>query len=125
MSIINREFDPASGTPPRQTVGQRWEFFAPFFAPSLLAAIAITQLLFSYHRSAFSTWNGGGFGMFSTLDSPDNRLLRIHLVTEHSEIPVRLPQNEARRSEELSATDAESLAKALARTLVRTVGRSR
>ncbi len=100
------------------TEKKTWEVFAPFIAPFVLASIAVTQLMFSYPRATLSTWKGGGFGMFSTMDSQDDRFLRIYLVTEHEEVPARLPTDEGARAEKLVVTGAESLAKALARTLI-------
>lgn len=96
----------------------KWEFFAPFVAPFLLVTIAVSQLIFSSRHPAFSTWKGGGFGMFSKLDSPDDRLVRVFLVTERGDIPAPLPAAEERRFERLSATGSASLAESLARTLV-------
>ncbi len=36
-------------------------------------------------------WKGGGFGMFSTIDSERNRFLRAYLLTESGELPLVLP----------------------------------
>ncbi|MEK8094766.1 hypothetical protein WOC76_19795 [Methylocystis sp. IM3] len=113
----NHSAIPPSRTRLRFVTGERWDFFAPFIAPFLLVTIAVSQLIFSSRHPAFSTWKGGGFGMFSKLDSPDDRLVRVFLVTEGGDIPAPLPAEEERRFEQLSATGSESLAKSLARTL--------
>ena len=36
-------------------------------------------------------WKGGGFGMFSTIDSEGNRFLRAYLITGSGELPLPLP----------------------------------
>ena len=36
-------------------------------------------------------WKGGGFGMFSTIDSERNRFLRAYLVTDSGDLPLALP----------------------------------
>lgn len=59
-------------------------------APALLAAVAASQL-FLAHAHGMSAWKGGGFGMFSTVDSPAGRFYRIALLTESGEVRVALP----------------------------------
>jgi len=58
--------------------------------PLLLCAVAATQLYLVDARS-LSRWKGGGFGMFTTVDSPSSRFLRIHLDTADGQIPVLIP----------------------------------
>lgn len=42
--------------------------------------------------SELSPWKGGGFGMFSTIESPSSRIVRVHLLTNGStKIPVQVP----------------------------------
>lgn len=61
------------------------------FAPTLLVVIASVQI---YRAQVYgqSPWKGGGFGMFSSVDSPGSRFLRCYLLTEHGQIPVYLPR---------------------------------
>lgn len=73
-------------------MGSRWNAVAPWIAPGLLCGIALTQFLFA-HFSSLSPWKGGGFGMFSTVDSPGARFLRAYLVTPQGDIPVMIPDN--------------------------------
>jgi hypothetical protein len=62
----------------------------PYCAPAVLTTIATLQFVLA-HSFGLSPWKGGGFGMFSTVDSPSARFLRIYLVTGDQEIAVMLP----------------------------------
>ncbi len=61
-------------------------------APALLVAVALLQIhcVKVYDLTA---WKGGGFGMFSTVDSQAARFLRIHAATEFGRMPVQVPAN--------------------------------
>lgn len=63
-----------------------------WLSPVLLCAIACLQIYLAMTKS-LSPWKGGGFGMFSTVDSPDARFLRIYLINGGEETPVLLPDN--------------------------------
>lgn len=56
-------------------------------SPALLCVVACAQIYYATTGS-LSPWKGGGFGMFSTVDSPDARFLRIYLINGNEEIPV-------------------------------------
>lgn len=116
--MVKRELAEIPSHPLRATAKKAWEVLAPFVAPFVLTTIAVTQLMVSYPRATLSAWKGGGFGMFSTLDSQDDRFLRIFLITGREEIPARLPPDEVARGEKLAVTGEESLAIALAHTLI-------
>ena len=56
---------------------------------TLLVLIASLQFVLA-HTKDLSPWKGGGFGMFSTVDSPGARKLRVYLVGEdQKKIEVR------------------------------------
>jgi hypothetical protein len=59
-------------------------------APLVLLAVAgrHVQLRVS---SDLTPWKGGGFGMFSTVDSPGTRLVRVEVTTELGRLPVAMP----------------------------------
>ncbi|QSQ12350.1 hypothetical protein [Myxococcus landrumensis] len=59
-------------------------------APALLVLVAAVHL-YLVESKGLSPWKGGGFGMFSTVDSPSARFLRVYLVEGASEVQVRLP----------------------------------
>lgn len=69
-------------------------------APALLLAVAARQAILA-KSYGLSPWKGGGFGMFSTVDAPSARFLRIYLVASDSAPrPVILPlalEEEGRR----------------------------
>ena len=58
--------------------------------PLLLCAVAATQL-YLVNTHDLSRWKGGGFGMFTTVDSPSSRFLRVYLDTPDGEVPVLIP----------------------------------
>lgn len=93
-----------------------WNKIAPWAAPALLLGIASAQFAFA-HFSTLSPWKGGGFGMFSTVDSPGARFLRIHLLTDRGEIPVAVPDGFHAAARELRTTGSEARAAELARSL--------
>src|SRR5918993_690761 len=66
----------------------------PYVAPVLLVAVAVQQIILS---SAFhlSPWTGGGFGMFSSVDTFATRVLRGVLIVDGREIPIRLGSSDA------------------------------
>ena len=49
----------------------------------LLIVVAIVQLILA-HTKDLSPWKGGGFGMFSTVDYPSARKLRVYVISESS-----------------------------------------
>ncbi len=53
-------------------------------------------------------WKGGGFGMFSTVDSRTARFVRAYLVTETGEIPVEVPQQLKKQGTEFRAAPQKS-----------------
>jgi hypothetical protein len=65
--------------------------FRAVFAPVLLIVIAAAQIVLA-RAHALTPWKGGGFGMFSTVDSRNARFLRTYVRTEEGERPVQLPQ---------------------------------
>ena len=87
-------------------------------SPILLCAIACLQIFLAMTRS-LSPWKGGGFGMFSTVDSPDARFLRIYLVNGSEETAVLLPDNLKTLGRELQTIPSDALASDLAQRLAR------
>jgi hypothetical protein len=87
-------------------------------SPILLCAVACLQIFLAMTKS-LSPWKGGGFGMFSTVDSPDARFLRIYLVNGSEETAVLLPDNLKMLGRELQTIPSEALASDLAQRLAR------
>lgn len=89
---------------------------AAWITPAVLCAVAVMQ--FVYARFAtLSPWKGGGFGMFSTVDSPGARFLRIRLVTDQGEIPIQVPERWRASEHELRTTGSKTVAAELAGAL--------
>jgi hypothetical protein len=59
-------------------------------APVLLLVTAAVQHVLVRSRD-LSPWKGGGFGMFSSTDSPEARFLRLSLVLPDRAMAVALP----------------------------------
>lgn len=71
---------------------RRWESALSYAVPLLLVAVALLQI-YRAHVYDQSPWKGGGFGMFSTVDSPKVRYVRTFVVTvEGEELEVTPPQ---------------------------------
>src|SRR5262245_15926929 len=62
-------------------------------------------------------WKGGGFGMFSTIDSESNRFLRAYLLTDAGELPLEVPAAIDKTAAELRAAPTEAGLAALAQRL--------
>ena len=93
-----------------------WSRAAAWITPAVLGAVAVVQ--FAYARFAtLSPWKGGGFGMFSTVDSPGARFLRIRLFTAQGGILVQVPERWRASEREIRATGSEKAAAELARAL--------
>lgn len=63
----------------------------PYWLPAaLLVTVAVNQLRLAVTES-LSPWSGGGFGMFSTTDSPGNRHLHAFVQNEGIRREVAVP----------------------------------
>lgn len=87
---------------------------ARYGAPVLLAAVALVQSV-QVQRLDLSPWKGGGFGMFSTVDTPKARFLRLYLVIDRGEVPVPVPAELARPILEVQTLPTERRVDRLAR----------
>ena len=63
-----------------------------YAAPVLLIFIAGIQIYLA-HTQNLTAWKGGGFGMFSTVDSSGARFFRASLVTSSETFPIEIPQH--------------------------------
>lgn len=55
--------------------------------PTLLVTVFCIQF-YLVHNHNLTQWKGGGFGMFSTIDAPSERSLKIQLNTDHGPVSV-------------------------------------
>ena len=60
-----------------------------YVAPALLVVVAVQQIILS-STLHLSPWTGGGFGMFSSIDTILTRTVRGSLIVDGREIPIRL-----------------------------------
>lgn len=63
---------------------------------------------FRVHCCDQTPWKGGGFGMFSTVDTREARFLKVFLLVDGREIPVVPPKWLEKRGEEVSAAPSEA-----------------
>lgn len=83
---------------------------SPLIAPVLLSVVAFIQI-YATRTTWFTPWKGGGFGMFSTVDSPGVRFLRIVLETDRGAIRVAVPARfQAEAAQLREAPNEKSLA---------------
>ncbi|MDQ3802393.1 MAG: hypothetical protein M3416_00835 [Acidobacteriota bacterium] len=79
--------------------------------------VACVQL-WTAATSELSPWKGGGFGMFSTVESPSSRIIRAYLITGGVKVPVQVPEQYRRLASQIrtkpSQPAVEELAAALA-----------
>jgi hypothetical protein len=87
-------------------------------APLLLVIIACTQIYLVSAKS-LSPWKGGGFGMFSTIDSPSARFLRLYLIDGTKEIAIPVPDNLRRASVDLCTFPTRPATLAIAEKIAR------
>jgi len=85
-------------------------------APSLLVAVACVQIALA-HTSGLSPWLGGGFGMFSTLDSWPTRHLHAFALTAGVREELALPPGLDRDVRRALAFPSDGQLRALARRL--------
>lgn len=95
----------------------RRQFVIWFLAPALLVGVAGVHSYLATVKHQ-TPWEGGGFGMFSTVDKRQARFVRSTVITPRDTIRVQLPDHLNTYVERLRArptqTRTESLAQYLA-----------
>jgi hypothetical protein len=59
--------------------------------PTLLLCLMASLQIYLVRSSQLSPWKGGGFGMFSTVDSAEARFLKIFVATPEEQLAVVPP----------------------------------
>lgn len=85
--------------------------------PLVLVVVAAAQV-FAARTSLLTPWKGGGFGMFSTVDAPHARFVRLVLETPDGERRVALPATWRDEAAVLRASPTQARVEALASALV-------
>jgi len=78
-----------------------------WIAPTVLCVVAIFCLIRVVAMDQ-SPWKGGGFGMFSTLDKPQSRFVRVYLISGQDEIPVEIPESINKFVKKMQAAPSQS-----------------
>lgn len=76
-------------------------------APALLLVAVAGIQLTTAHVADLSPWKGGGFGMFSTVDRPENRLLSIELQTAGARFTAVVPESMERLAQQARAVPSD------------------
>lgn len=61
-------------------------------APALLVATALAQIVLT-RAGPLTPWRGGGFGLFSSVDKLENRILLAWIETPEGDVPLRLGES--------------------------------
>jgi len=78
------------GEQDRAGAGMRRRRLAVYLPVLVLALVALNQIRMA-RTTDLTPWKGGGFGMFSTLDRPRARQVRVHVVGGGRDIPLAVP----------------------------------
>jgi hypothetical protein len=65
--------------------------------PSVLLCLVALYQAYRVAREGLTPWKGGGFGMFSSIDSQPERFMRLSVTTEAGETPAVPIPDEYRR----------------------------
>ena len=87
----------------------------------LLALVALNQIRIA-RSTDMTAWKGGGFGMFSTLDRPQARQVRVHLVGGGRDIPFAVPAEFTSLAESAKTRPTEEKLIRLGREIAATLG---
>jgi len=66
--------------------------------PLILISVFIHQI-YLVQTDDLTQWKGGGFGMFSTIDKPSDRIVSIYLNTDEDKVAIELPFNDELNSQ--------------------------
>jgi hypothetical protein len=89
-----------------------------FAVPALLVVVASVQIYFAKSHD-LTPWKGGGFGMFSTVDSTPARWIRWYASADGRETPAEAPPRLDRAIERLRAMPSQKRLQQLADDYVR------
>ncbi len=67
-------------------------FLSYWLVPLIAFSVAARQYYLAHYLS-LSPWSGGGFGMFTTSDNPNNRFCHIHLLVDNQVLCVEFPSD--------------------------------
>ena len=96
----------------------RTELAIRYIAPAALVAVALTQFYLA-HAHGLTPWKGGGFGMFSTVDSPSARFLRCYISLPEGEVPAPIPSGNDRAILRLRAMPSNHALREAAKDIAR------
>ena len=78
------------------------------FGTSLILVFIACFQIYNAQAHDLTPWKGGGFGMFSTVDSPGARFVRIYLITDGGEVPVEPPASMSRLVDKARAVPSQA-----------------
>jgi hypothetical protein len=82
-------------------------------APICLCLVAALHF-YRVSTAGQTPWKGGGFGMFSTIDSEHSRFVHAYVMTKDGPLPLKIPSELDKKTAELRAAPNQQLLQALA-----------
>ncbi len=94
--------------------------FAALYVPTILLCLVAIHHVHQVSTRGLPRWKGGGFGMFSAVDSQDTRFVRLYITTDQGEtFPARVPRHYIWQFERARFLPDDSETDALANALLR------
>lgn len=88
------------------------------YLPVIVLCLVAIHHAYRVRELGLPRWKGGGFGMFSAVDSGKTRFIRVSLITDGGEVfPVQIPSGYDRESSQLRYVPSEANAQDLAQKL--------
>jgi hypothetical protein len=96
----------------------RLKAYLPYLAPALLVVVALTQITVA-KTTDLTSWKGGGFGMFATIE---RRVFRFYAIDSTGATPIR-PRRVGRVLQTTRNFPSRSNLESLAQQVARRAGR--
>jgi hypothetical protein len=112
----SRHPTPDTRFPTPDTTDRRFRIRRAAIAPLCLCLVAGLHA-FRVATCGQTQWKGGGFGMFSTMDSEAARFVRAFAITQGGERPLSIPEHWDKSVAELRAAPTQAKLDALAARL--------
>lgn len=84
-----------------------WRYWFRIALPPFFLCVVAFYQIGRAHWANQTQWKGGGFGMFSTVDSLQARRLRAYIVTQGGDLPIGIPARLRTRANELRAAPSQ------------------
>jgi hypothetical protein len=94
--------------------------FVASYLPTIVLSLVVIHHIYQTSTHGLTRWKGGGFGMFTTIDSGYTRFVRLYVTTDQgATFPVELPAEHRAELERARYLPGELATAALADKLLR------